>query len=99
MDKPIPDFGCHPVDVSLFTEKVKDELQADMKGWRSQCGRVACNFLDAASTMTSPMQLDGASNVSRKTARSRLLGARRLADRATLSIDKLLAALDHMDKS
>ncbi len=67
-----------------------------MSSWRWWCGRVICNLTDAASTLTGPMQMDVNSNVSRKCARSRLQGARRIALHAVKSIDKLLAVLEKL---
>jgi len=66
-----------------------------MRGWRSQCCLVISNLANAAALMTGPMQLDGCSNVSRQCSRSRLLHAKRIAEKAISTIDKLLVDLEH----
>ena len=68
----------------------------DIVNWRHRCCRIVCNLNDATSLMTSPIQLDVDSNVSRKCVRSRLLGARRVALHAVASIDTLIADLERL---
>ncbi len=66
-----------------------------MKGWRTKCGLVIANFTNAAALMTGPMQMDGGSNVSRQCSRSRLIHAKRLAEKAVSTIDKLLVDIEY----
>ncbi len=66
-----------------------------MSNWTYHCGRVICNLADAISTMTGPMRLDDTcGKASLSAARLRLLSAKRLANAAVLSIDKLIEDLE-----
>ena len=68
-----------------------------MSEWRRSCSRVICNLIEAASTMTGPLQMDVDCNVGRQCTKQRLFRAKHIARRAGIVIDGLLKELEELE--